>query len=758
MTEPLRIASVIVEVKARVLDRPFDYTVPSDLVDVVQAGQRVQVPFGRQTCYGYIIALRDADSGLSGDEMKDGAGPVLKPLQSIVEMQPVLTPEILALTEWLCYRYACSRLEAIQASIPGAFRGSGEVGAKETTWVETMVQPDELAAQAEVRQRRAPKQASLLRHLAATGPCPIAELGIRASNPAVKALEQSQLIRLKTTEVYRLPEVAVTVTDVERTLTSHQQRALRSIESALGRGTYETILLHGVTGSGKTEVYLRAIQTVLAHGGTALVLVPEIALTPQLLGRFTVRFGSTVAVMHSGLSAGERRDEWTRIRRGEAKIVVGVRSAVFAPLANVSLIVIDEEHEQSYKQEEAPRYDAREVADWRARHGNAVVVLGSATPSIQSMYRAEQGEARLVSLPTRVNGRPLPPVTVVDMREEHRDGYRSLFSRAMTEGLVSAINCGAQAILFLNRRGYAAFILCRQCGQTVDCPHCDISLTVHRDSPRPRLRCHYCQYEIDLPQACPHCGDGAVREFGIGTQQLEQAVKAQWPNWRVLRMDVDTTRKKGAHRDAIEAFLNREADVLLGTQMIAKGLDFPDVAFVGVVAADTMLAVPDYRSAERTFNLLAQVVGRAGRSELEGHTVIQTFQPEHYAIQAAARHDYGSFYRRERQTREWFLYPPFAELAVFVAVHGEERWSRSAAERYERELRRRLGQRADVQVLGATPSGVARIEDQYRHQVVIKYAKWEDVRPAVVDAYQLVYKKMRSVGGYCTLDVNAGRI
>ncbi|WP_188882379.1 replication restart helicase PriA, partial [Alicyclobacillus cellulosilyticus] len=540
-------------------------------------------------------------------------------------------------------------------------------------------------------------------------------------------------------------------------LTPAQARAVADIVAAVQRGRGEAVVLFGVTGSGKTEVYLRAIAECLAAGGGAIVLVPEIALTPQMVARFVDRFGSRVAVLHSGLSAGEKRDEWSRIRRGEARIVVGARSAVFAPVQGLKLIIVDEEHEPSYKQEETPHYDARDVARWRAQYRGGVVVYGSATPSLEAMHEVEQGRARLLTLPTRVHGGPLPPVQIVDMREELRSGNRSIFSRALADGLERTVTAGHQAMLFLNRRGYAAFVLCRNCGAILQCPHCDISLTVHKGAAgEGALVCHYCGFAAALPDACPDCGEAVLRPFGIGTQQVEEAIRARWPLWRVARMDVDTTRRKGAHREVLEAFYRNELDVLVGTQMIAKGLDVPNVAFVGVVMADTMLAVPDFRAAERTFDLLTQVVGRAGRAEVPGETVIQTFQPDHYAILAAARHDYAAFYRQERALRERFFYPPFCELAVFVAVHADPGIARGAAARFERELRRRLGPQHEV--LPAVPAAVPRVQNRFRYQVVIKYRRWPDVQAAVTAAYTLVEARLRRYGGACRLDVNAGRI
>ncbi|MBX5435915.1 MAG: primosomal protein N' [Alicyclobacillaceae bacterium] len=755
-----RVAAVIVDVRSRSLDRVFHYSVPDALADRLQRGHRVEVPFGRRRCQGYVVDWPAEADRVALDR--------LRAVERILDDEPLLTDHLLALAEWLRERYVCTHLEAIEAIVPGGVRGEQAVGARTTA---VLVAADAAALGLEAERlrarRRAPKRLRLVEALCAQAAVPLDALGLRPSDPAVTALVRDGYARLERREVYRVPQGAALEEPHAGSppLTVHQERALATIRETLEAssmtGGGSRVVLYGVTGSGKTEVYLRAIEQCLQMGGGAVVLVPEIALTPQMVGRFTARFGRQVAVLHSALSAGEKRDEWLRVRRGEASIVVGARSAVFAPVSNLRLVIVDEEHEPSYKQEESPRYDAREVAHWRVRQTGGVVVYGSATPSLQAMRWVEERQARLVSLPFRVNGRPLPRVTVVDMRQELREGNRTLFSRALCEGLEEAVAGGRQAILFLNRRGFAAFVLCRHCGEVMQCPRCDISLTLHHrrhaEGMAWRLVCHYCQYEAAMPESCPSCGERAMRPFGVGTQQVEQLLRERWPQWRVLRVDVDTTRAKGAHAAAMQQFLRGDADILLGTQMIAKGLDFPNVGFVGVVAADTMLAVPDYRAAERTFNLLTQVAGRAGRADVEGRTVVQTYRPEHYAIAAAAAHDYGAFYRQEREVRRAFHYPPFCELSVFMAMHGEERLARSAAARFEREVGRVLSRDLAV-VLPAAPSALARVDNQYRFQVVVKYTQWDAVRPAIVAAYETVSAKMRAVGGRCVLDVNAGRI
>jgi len=808
------VAAVIVDVASRQVDKPFDYAVPSILADVVDSGSVVYVPFGRRRAPGYVIGIRPV-----GLESRP-----LKPILNVVSAAPPLDEEAIALTAWLTERTACTRLQAIHAVLPSAFRlqttrvyrGVDEytpvaslekecvllwrklcrtprtemqivkqfgttasfwlaelitqgavveldsvrtqTGAKTESLVRRKVDVSVLQQALAERLRRAPKQARILQTLLENEEVSVATLLLTPSDASIRALETAGYIERVQVEVLReMTQTGTVEVDTARALTHWQDQACAAIVAACKSGEMHTLLLHGVTGSGKTEVYLQAIDACAVAGRGAVVLVPEIALTPQMVGRFLARFGERVAVLHSGLSAAEKRDEWLRIQRGQATIVVGARSAIFAPLKHPALIIIDEEHETSYKQDESPRYDAREVASWRAQYHGATVVLGSATPSLVSMHQVEQGHAQMLTLPMRVNGRPLPRVTVVDMREELRSGNRSLFSSALAQGVDTALAAAKQSILFLNRRGFAAFALCRSCGETVQCPRCDISLTVHKHAYSSELRCHYCEFTAEWHDVCPNCKEPSLRTFGVGTQQVEAAIQVQWPNARVLRMDVDTTRARGAHQRAISKFLNGEADILVGTQMIAKGLDFPNVTFVGVITADTMLSVPDYRSAERTFQLLTQVAGRAGRAADEGHTVVQTYRPSHFAIAAAAHHDYSAFYREERELRRAFTYPPFCEIAVFVATNQNETLARGAAGRFERELRR-AGLDDRLVVLPATASGIPRVEDKYRYQVVVKYEAWSEVRTYVVKAFHLVQAKLDKFGGGCILDVNAGRI
>lgn len=568
-------------------------------------------------------------------------------------------------------------------------------------------------------------------------PIRLAELMLRLDVGAgtVKSLADKGWIGLREVEVLRDPYAG---TRFARTaplaLTAEQEMVCKPIRDAVAASRHDVFLLHGVTGSGKTEVYLQSIQQCLDLGKEAIVLVPEISLTPQMVERFKGRFGGDVAVLHSRLSQGERYDEWRKIIARQVKVVIGARSAVFAPFRRIGLIIIDEEHESSYKQEESPKYHAREVAIERAKRHGAAVVLGSATPSLESYYEAAaNGRFRLLRMDARVQGRELPPVRVVDMREELKEGNRSMFSRALHQAIAERLERQEQAVILLNRRGYSTFVMCRTCGYTMMCPHCDISLTYHRNSGM--VRCHYCGHAERQPETCPSCGSKHIRYFGTGTQKVEEELGKLFPGIRVIRMDVDTTSVKGAHEKLLGQFRHKQADVLLGTQMVAKGLDFPDVTLVGVITADTVLNLPDFRSAERTFQLLTQVAGRAGRHEKPGEVVVQTYTPEHYAVVTSSGHDYGAFVRRELDTRLRGGYPPYCRLVLITLSHEQipllvktaEALVKRLKEQRDREgipgFQQAGGQlgRAAMDVLGPVASPVSRIKDRYRFQCMVKY-------------------------------------
>jgi primosomal protein N' (replication factor Y) len=560
----------------------------------------------------------------------------------------------------------------------------------------------------------------------------LAAAGVTAA--VLRGLRRRGLIEAVSAPVRR----AATTVDASRTsapsFTPAQRRAAEGLRARIEAGAFETVLLFGVTASGKTEVYLDAIAYALERGRSAMVLVPEIALTAQVVDVFVGRFGDRVAVLHSRLSEGERLDEWHRMQAGDARIVVGARSAVFAPLSNVGLIVVDEEHEASYKQENTPRYNAKELAMERARVSGAVLVLGSATPSIETFYAsstpsplerllargspapvAAMGAVARLELPTRIDDRPLPRVEVVDLREEFKQ-RRALFSSRLLEGIEQRLRSGRQTILFLNRRGYAQFVLCRDCGFVARCPHCAVSLAFH--AYERRLRCHHCDFASFVPQRCPDCGRERIKAFGIGTEKVEEEVLASFPGARVARMDRDTTSRKGAHSSILRSFREGEADILIGTQMVAKGLDFPNVTLVGVVSADTAINMPDFRAAERTFQLLTQVAGRSGRGREPGEVIIQTFSPDHFAVMCAMRQDYPDFYRQEIQFRQELGYPPFSRLANLIFADPVESRSRARAEALAAALAALVPE--SVEVIGPSPAPIARLKDQFRFHVALR--------------------------------------
>lgn len=534
----------------------------------------------------------------------------------------------------------------------------------------------------------------------------------------INSLNQKGFLEIQKIEVDRDPYKERSFPDKKVELSSEQKEIVREIIISIDLKLVKPFLIHGVTGSGKTEIYLEIIEYVLNQGKDSIVLVPEISLTAQMVERFKGRFGKNVAVLHSRLSKGEKLDEWLRIQRGEAKIVIGARSAIFAPVKRLGLVVIDEEHEATYKQEEYPKYHAREIANWRIEYNKAQLILGSATPSLESYYKAKNKEYHLLELPNRVMNRLLPETSIVDMREELMTGNNSMFSNLLREKIEEKLDKKEQIVLFLNRRGYSTFVMCRSCGYVIKCPHCDISLTYHHTNRV--LRCHYCGYAIKEPKTCPECASKHIRYFGTGTQKVEEELIKQFPSIRVIRMDVDTTRKKGSHEKLINLFRKQEGDVLLGTQMIAKGLDFEKVTLVGVIAADTLLKLPDFRAAERTFQLVTQVSGRAGRHQLPGEVIIQTYNPKHYSIQCASRHDFIGFYEQELMKRDLLKYPPINNLIIVHFSHKEVKRCIKVSQMFVAKLKGIIS--SDVEILGPVVSPISRINDRNRFQCVIKYS------------------------------------
>lgn len=692
--EPL--AEVIVDRVVEALDHPFTYRVPESLIGQITVGQLVTVPFGSTRVSGVVRAVWLG----SPEGMKD--------VIAIRRLEPVLTPSLLELAEWMSQRYLCFLAQAIRAMVPLAVRN--DVVARPTAlWYRAL---------GERQGRRSLKQ-TVFEYIAQQGTVDRRTVldAFPDASAALRALVAEEAIEV----LMHLPSISG---HLESTLplTSQQCQVLNRLQESPGNAW----LLEGVTGSGKTEIYLSLIERALADSRQSLVLLPEIALTPQTVTRFRQRFSNQVAVWHSGLSQGERRMTWDGVRRGEIGVVVGARSAVFLPFPHLGVIVLDEEHEPSYKQEEHPRYHTREVALWRGEREGATVVLGSATPSMESRYGVEVGRLGHLQLPQRVMGRAMPAVTLVDMREELKSGNRAIFSLALQEALDETLAAGHQAILFLNRRGYSTFVLCRSCGQALNCPDCTVSLTYHQREQR--LSCHYCLKDFSLPDRCPECGSDKIRYFGAGTERVVEEVERLFPATRILRADRDTLTRPQDYSDLYHRFYRGEADVLVGTQMIAKGMDFPRVSLVGVVAADTALHLPDYRSAERTFQLLVQAGGRSGRGSVPGRVVIQTYNPDHYAVQLARTHDYTAFFNEELAYRAATRYPPFAQLWLLVVEGAQEEHVAEQAHRVAVDLRSRW---SGAEVLGPAPAPLARVRGQYRYHILVKSFLEDEERLAV---------------------------
>jgi primosomal protein N' (replication factor Y) len=655
----------------------------------------------------------------------------LKEIAAVVDRRSLLSPRMMELTEWMTERYLCTRGQALEAVLPAVVRGR-----ESTRQIMLLSVPRHIAAGLD-KLTLPEKQAAILKHLAAQ-PRPLTAKQLCAAQQCtlapINALRKKNLITVEMRSVEAETAESPPRRETPLTLNSAQQQAYQAILGPLHGRRHETILVHGVTGSGKTEVYMQAIDEVIRFGRQAIVLVPEISLTPQTRERFRSRFDH-VAVLHSHLRDAERHWHWDRIARGEIQVVVGARSAIFAPAPHLGLIILDEEHESTFKQDSAPRYHAREVALWRARRENVPLILGSATPSLESWYRAAQGEYKIVDMPERVSSRPLPDVGVIDLRDEFRDRQsRGAVSRQLHQAMEHALKQQGQVILLLNRRGYSTHIQCPACGLVLRCPYCELSLTHHVEGER--AICHYCEYETAAPAKCPDCGGGGIRYSGVGTQRLESEVRARFPQARVLRMDTDTMKKPGSHARALDSFRRGEVDILLGTQMIAKGLDFPNVLLVGVVNADIALHFPDFRAAERTFQLVTQVAGRTGRGERGGRVLVQTFSPDHPAIRAAVRHDYATFARVELPVRELLHYPPYAAMARLIvrgkAIEPTKQFAEHLADLIKKQLlTRQPEQGPENRVLGPASAPIPRLRGMYRFHMQAQSADVKTLREAI---------------------------
>jgi primosomal protein N' (replication factor Y) len=793
------------------LGMTFHYSIPPDLREDVRLGQLVVVPFGSRRLQGVIFGFDEESPVPETRDLYQIADPT--PVLSLAQMElaswissyylaPLIDVVLLMLPPGMArktrviLRLSSERplppdLNTERRAVIGMLQREGEVAlptlgrrlklknyrsvvdrlarrgviVKRSELAEAKVKPKmervarlarEVSPEVWERLRRAPVQSAVVQYLADQGATPVSEIysEVGGSSSTLKALAAKGLIEFVEQEIWRDPLQGRTfVPTSPPKLTPDQDAAWWQIEASLHTTGSEVFLLHGVTGSGKTEIYLRALQEVLAKGQQGIVLVPEIALTPQTIRRFAARFPGRIAVLHSKLSMGERYDGWRRVRDGLADVVIGSRSAVFAPLPRLGLIVIDEEHEWSYKQDRTPRYHARDVAIKLAQIGGCKVILGTATPDMVTYHRAQRGEYKLLHLPQRIMGHrrrieeqraqyaieeeragvkevgegyddvmymDLPPVQVVDLRQELRAGNRSVFSRALRDAMAETLAADEQAILFLNRRGATTFIMCRDCGHVLKCKRCDVPLTYH--FPEDALVCHHCNWRRMVPDACPSCRSRRIKHFGVGTQKVEAVTRQLFPQAKIVRWDRDTTGGKMAHEEILERFINHEADVMIGTQMIAKGLDLPLVTLVGVITADTALYLPDFRAGERTFQLLTQVAGRAGRSILGGKVIVQTYAPNQYCIQAASRHDYEGFYKEEMEFRKQQRYPPFSRLVRLVYVHRDAQRCEEEAGRMQRVLQQKIARLGlpMIDLIGPAPAFLSRIRGQYRWHLIVR--------------------------------------
>ncbi|MBQ7794237.1 MAG: primosomal protein N' [Clostridia bacterium] len=799
------VVKVIVNHSTKAPDMLYDYFVPEELEEEIKIGSRLKVPFG--------TGNREVEAYVFGIKTRSNA----KRLKSVSAVYDRAFDEnMLELIKWLRDRCVCTYCDVIKTVVPRgsvnkpeewieladenadselakvlssrggeceinellscfetdmtskiktlvsegilkrSYRDRREVKSSFVRVAYSLVEQEKLAETLKQLQNRAPVQARMIDILSTADRVSLADL-VRFSDgsyAAIRALERKGLVATCDVQVMRNP-VKHTERDEKKTLTAEQKAAFSAISAKFGQG-FGQFLLHGVTGSGKTEVFLHAIERCIETGRKAIMLVPEISLTPQMVSRFSARFGERIAVLHSGLSLGERYDEWCRIRDNKADIVIGARSAVFAPFDNIGMIIIDEEHEQSYKSEMQPRYNTHEVALFRAKQYGAVLIKASATPKLESYYDALSGKTELLEIKNRISDKGMPEVTVVDMREELARGNRSILSECLKAEIEKNLSVGEQTILFLNRRGFSTFVSCRSCGFVAQCPNCSISLTYHKFSDT--LRCHYCGHTIKNYKVCPECGGSYIRYFGGGTQKVEEEIKSIFPDAKVMRMDNDTTGGKGGHERILNEFERSGADILIGTQMVAKGLDFPNVTLVGVISADTSLFADDFRASERTFDLMEQVTGRAGRAEKLGRAVIQTYSPEHPAVVLASRHNYLDFYNGEIKMRHAMNYPPFCDIISVGFAGINEALVSECAKRFARAISANDRLKGKARLIGPIRASISKIKNKYRWQLIIKTRRGTNMTEHLAEATAFCRKNKNFDDVTIVTDINPNTI
>lgn len=719
--EKVRFAQVILSTAHTDIDKIFDYEIPFLLMADIQLGMRVLVPFGfkNTSTEGYVVGFA---------EETDVPEPKIKCIGSIMDKYPVFSQEMIQLAWWMKEKYYTTLTQCLQTIMPAGINMKNEV--KTLSLNISGIQFEEELEK--MKNRESSKAQLMVTELLQQKDYTASEIKskLKITDSAIKTLLKRGVIK---ENIHQQRRKLFDVENIQKTkpleLTTEQKNALEIILAE----EEKPVLIHGVTGSGKTEIYLQAIEKITATGKQAIVLVPEISLTPQMTYRFISRFGENVAVSHSRMSAGERIDVWQRAKNSEISVMIGPRSAVFTPFNNLGIIIIDEEHEGSYKSDTTPKYDAREVAEYRCGQFKAKMIYGTATPSLKTYYRAKEGEITLVTLKERPLNRPMPQTEIVDMRRELEEGNRSIFSRKLYEELKDVLSKGQQAMLFINRRGFSTFVSCRKCGYVMVCSSCNVSYTYH--SSENQLRCHYCGKKTEVPKICPECGSKYIKYFGAGTQKVEEEVRRYFPNARVLRMDMDTTTKKNSHKQILTTFGNGEADILIGTQMIAKGHDFANVTLVGIIAADTSLNTGDFRGGETTFQLITQVSGRAGRDSLEGKVIIQTYQPESYIINLAAQCNYEEFYEKETLLRKTMAYPPFSSIFLVLAFGKNEKDVVEEIQRLSYILEERNMEKK-FEILGPSPAIISKIKDEYRWNIFIKGENEEELRSFVISSIE----------------------
>ena len=730
-------ANVIVDISHEKLDKTFQYGIPDDIASEIQVGVQVDIPFGSRTISGYVVEITDIPEY---DVSK------IKPLIGVKAGSVAMESRLIRLACWIKKNYGSTMNQALKTVIP-IKKKTKEIRKRTIHLIADDREARDKLALYEAKHQTA--RARLLRELITERELDysVVTAKLNISSAVIKALCDQNIVTVTDEKSYRNPVKHLERRGYDIVLNENQQMLVDEITGDLDKGEHHTYLIKGVTGSGKTEVYMELIAHTISQGRQAIVLIPEIALTYQTVMRFYNRFGDRVSIMNSRLSQGERYDQFERAKAGDIDIMIGPRSALFTPFSNLGLIIIDEEHENSYKSEGVPRYHARETAIEYARMCNASVVLGSATPSIDSYYNAQIGRYKLLELNTRVDDKPLPDCEVIDLRQELKNGNRSILSLRLQKLMEDRLEKGQQTMLFINRRGVAGFMSCRACGYVVKCPHCDVSLSQHNNG---RMVCHYCGYEEPVPRVCPSCGSKYISGFKAGTQKIEQMVQNRFPQAKILRMDFDTTRTKDSYEKILQAFANNEADILIGTQMIVKGHDFPNVTLVGVLAADMSLHISDFHAAERTFELLTQAVGRAGRGKEPGQAVIQTYDPDNYAIQAAKRQDYEEFYNKEIEYRQMLYYPPVWNL-LLIHIQSQNQYSndRAAEELFKccDAYIKRLDQK--LQLVGPADAAVAKVNDIYRKVIYIKTREYD----TLVDIKDNIEKYVKDNPAYRNVSV-----